>query len=349
MRKGQKSKMPLHMKYQCIEYWLYRGYTEEEGRKQIRMRNKGTLEYYTEFKKIPYEQAIKMREEHGKRIAMTKENMISKYGEQNGLEKWNNYCEKQRIKNTLDFKKQKYGWSNEQFDNFNKSRAVTLKNLIKKHGEPLGKTMWDAYKDRQGYTNTLEYFIELYGTEKGTEKYKKINFLKSHTFESYLERFDGDVLLAKNAYNNLIKKYKDRKLKWYSSISIELFEKLKIILELLGYKKIFYYKNNDEKLFCDGKKAYFVDFYLEETKKVIEFYGDYWHANPKIYKDQLYISLPQGKILVDDIQKRDTLRIEYLKNNFDIKDIKIIWEYDYRNNENDIIKDCINFLTKDNI
>jgi hypothetical protein len=36
----------------CMEYWLKRGFNEEEAKKQVRMRNPGCLEYYIYFKKM---------------------------------------------------------------------------------------------------------------------------------------------------------------------------------------------------------------------------------------------------------------------------------------------------------
>lgn len=34
---------------------------------------------------------------------------------------------------------------------------------------------------------------------------------------------------------------------------------------------------------CPMFRKYYADFYLPKHKSVIEVYGDYWHANPRIY------------------------------------------------------------------
>ena len=103
--------------------------------------------------------------------------MVKKYGEEKGLEKWNSYCQKQAITNTFEYKQEKYGWTKEQFDEFNKNRAVTLELCIERHGEKEGKKLWEEYCERQCYTTSLEYMINEYGEEEGTKKYN--NFAES--------------------------------------------------------------------------------------------------------------------------------------------------------------------------
>jgi very-short-patch-repair endonuclease len=75
---------------------------------------------------------------------------------------------------------------------------------------------------------------------------------------------------------------------------------------------------------------YLVDFYLTDYDIYIEVDGDYWHCNPKKYKD--------GPI--NDSQKRVKDR-DIIKNNyFHENNLKLIrfWEYDIYNNTNEIIE-----------
>ena len=83
--------------------------------------------------------------------------------------------------------------TSEEIDEYNKSRAVTRENLIKKHGEEEGLKIWKRYCDKQKYTTSLEYFIEKYGKEKGEEKYYRQNFLKGHNLDSYKVRYGEDA------------------------------------------------------------------------------------------------------------------------------------------------------------
>lgn len=77
------------------------------------------------------------------KYAITKDAMIAKYGEQGGTKKWNEYCKKQALTNTFEYKHQKYDWTKEQFDEYNKSRAVTKENLIRRHCKDKGMIIWN--------------------------------------------------------------------------------------------------------------------------------------------------------------------------------------------------------------
>lgn len=54
---------------------------------------------------------------------------------------------------------------------------------------------------------------------------------------------------------------------------------------------------------------YSYDFYLPDSNLIIEYQGDYWHANPLKYKSGTLLSIIlKGKVLVDDIWARDALK-----------------------------------------
>ena len=77
--------------------------------------------------------------------AFTKYTCFLKNGKEKGLEKWNNYCNFQAEKNTKSYKMKHKGMTSEEIDEYNKSRAVTKENLIKKHGEDEGLKIWKRY------------------------------------------------------------------------------------------------------------------------------------------------------------------------------------------------------------
>lgn len=59
------------------------------------------------------------RHVHRKCSQPTKEHWILMFGEEEGLKKWNHYCELQSKSNTFEYKKEKYGWTKEDFDAYN--------------------------------------------------------------------------------------------------------------------------------------------------------------------------------------------------------------------------------------
>lgn len=83
--------------------------------------------------------------ENNKLNARTLENFVAKYGEEEGKKRWDSYVNKCSVTNTFEYKQEKYGWTKEQFDEYNKSRAVTLALMIKRYGEEEGRMRYDEY------------------------------------------------------------------------------------------------------------------------------------------------------------------------------------------------------------
>jgi len=83
----------------------------------------------------------------------------------------------------------------------------------------------------------------------------------------------------------------------------------------------------EERSIC-GRKFFSVDFNYKNL--IIEIYGDYWHANPKIYNsDEKPISFYPEKT-AKDIWDYDTKRKEILENRgFEVVEI---WESDIKDN-----------------
>lgn len=95
-----------------------------------------------------------------------------------------------------------------------------------------------------------------------------------------------------------------------------------------------YYDDNN-KYFC-----FYVDFMY--NNKIIEFYGDYFHANPNLYKSDKIIGSKYKYYSAEEIWKRDFDRINLIKEKG--FDILIIWEYDYKKNKEEIINKCIRWI-----
>ena len=210
-------------------------------------------------------------------VGVTEKSMIRKWGEVEGKKRWEEYCKKQAETNTFEYKQEKYGWTKEQFDEFNKSRAVTLELCVERHGEEEGKKLWEDYCERQRYTTSLEYMIEEYGEEEGTKKYKEFNFNRANA--SSLS---------------------------YSKMSQEIFNTLYNLIEVKD--NIFYYTLNNEYSVIANNKGYNLDFYDKTKNLVIEFLGDYWHANPLLYKEDDKFIRSNKPVTAKQIWKADKFR-----------------------------------------
>ena len=246
-------------------------------------------------------------------VGITEDVMIRKWGEEEGKKRWKSYCDKQAETNSFEYKQEKYGWSKEQFEEFNKSRAVTLELCIERHGEELGRKMWDEYCERQRYTTSLEYMIEEYGEEEGTKKYKDFSLARANSGAA-----------------------------GYSEISQELF--FNIINKIQRTDNIFFYKLNKEYSVQYSTTAVFnLDFYDKEKNLVIEFLGDYWHANPKIYESGAVFNRSKTPILAKQIWKYDNQRkrniCKVLNNPIYIE----VWESDWKENPDKVIEEILKY------
>jgi G:T-mismatch repair DNA endonuclease (very short patch repair protein) len=88
-------------------------------------------------------------------------------------------------------------------------------------------------------------------------------------------------------------------------------------------------------------KPYSVDIFVEPNK-IIEIYGDYWHGNPKFYKEDDEIHFTKDNfILVKERRNKDKARIDYLTNKGN--ETLIIWENDIKNNWNNTQRRILEF------
>jgi len=86
---------------------------------------------------------------------------------------------------------------------------------------------------------------------------------------------------------------------------------------------------------------YNVDIVVEN--KLIEVFGDYWHANPLLYEEADTIIYPgDARILVSDKWNSDRIRLEYLKTVG--YDVLVVWESDWRKNLEKTQQTILDFL-----
>lgn len=87
---------------------------------------------------------------------------------------------------------------------------------------------------------------------------------------------------------------------------------------------------------------YHYDFYLKN--KIIEFNGDYWHANPDkyLFEDYVGIILNNQPTYAYEIWAKDEKKIQYAEQ-LGYK-ILIVWENNYIIEPRTTIKKCISFL-----
>lgn len=251
-------------------------------------------------------------------VGVTQKSMIRKWGELEGQKHWENYCKKQSETNTFQYKKEKYNWTQEDFNNFNKSRAVTLKNLQAKYGNELGKKYFDDYVSKQKLTKSQEYMINKFGEEKT----KEINRSKALTLENYIKRLGEEEGLKQ--YELTLNKHHN----YYSKISQNFFNELD---QYLSKKYTTYYANKNNEYGVHLMNSYVrLDYFILELNLCIEFNGTYYHGDPRIFKEDDHPNPHNKVITAKEIWEHDKNRYKMLKECRDIDTI-IVWENDYIN------------------
>lgn len=246
-----------------------------------------------------------------KKYAYSLEKMIKKFGETEGKIKWKEYCKRQSETNTFEYKHKVYGWTKEQFDAYNQSRACTLNNFIKRYGETEGKLKWDEYCKIQHETKTWDYMVKTHGIER-----------------------------ARQIIKDRLKSWEDKN---YSKISQSIFKELDKYF-CPTYTTYYAEKNEEYKIFCD-KWIYSLDYFIKELNICIEFNGTVFHADPRIYERNSHPNPFYINLTAEDIWKKDEFRKNMLEKIHGIKTY-IIWELDCKEFD---FEEFVNKILKENI
>lgn len=181
-----------------------------------------------------------------------------------------------------------------------------------------------ALKNRQS-TRLKSKYIERYGEVDGIRKWKETNKKWSKKIEKKYK--NGEF--SKAPKNKIFKVTSTNEL----SLANELQEHIKT--ELL-------FGENQLRIF-DGNLNYYYDICDLSSKKIIEYNGDYWHANPRKYKANEIVR--DGKT-ASELWEKDILKKELaLKLGYKIF---TIWEDEYVKNKDLCIKKCLAFLKNEN-
>ena len=173
---------------------------------------------------------------------------IKRYGEKEGLKRYNDRCDKISKTSKKDWYIEKYGEKEGSIKWEYKFRHnSSIDGFIKKYGEKEGLKRYNDRCNKIGKSNKLDWYIEKYGEKEGNKK-----------------------------WNNYINKIRNISKKRQSKSSL----KIKKILEELKIKYIEEFQINDTQRFSD--------YYIEDYNTIIEFYGNYWHCNPLIFEKKFY-------------------------------------------------------------
>ena len=294
----------------------------------------GRIQSKEEYLRL-YPGAETMSEARRAACSVTEVKFIKRLGEEEGKKQWQEYCQKLSNNNSFEYFQEKRGWSREQFSAYGKSRAVTLENLINRHGEEDGTKKFAEYCEKQRKNgNTLEYFTEKLGEEDGIKKYEEVCKQKGNTRENMIRVHGEDG--------------EEKHLSWlrkttmcYTSNKANEFIQ-QVTEKLVGDFKIHSALHGGE--FCIyNEAAHLYDFVITSPIKLaIEFNGDFWHANPKNYARDQILNHRGGNRIAGDIWAYDEHKRKLLENRGFLT--MTIWESDYNLDKMETINKVIQWI-----
>lgn len=238
---------------------------------------------------------------------------VNQYGENLGLIKFAHIQYIQALVNSQKYK----GMTDEEFKEFNKSRAVTKELCIKRHGEEEGLKIWNEYKNKQSYTKSKQRYID----EDRLDDFDEINKKKVNNIDNFIERYGEEEGTKK-----YLEYFENNQNYFFSKEASSLFEELD---NYFKFSHVYYAPKTQEfgKFDAENKCYYYYDFVLPDINLCIEFNGDIFHANPKTFNESDTPNPYKKDLTAKEIWEHDKRKLDLLKkNNYNII---IVWESDY--------------------
>lgn len=220
----------------------------------------------------------------------------------------------------------KYDYSESEYISFSDDIKIICKNhgiFIQKAGDHLlGKGCNECAKENSRMTHD-QFINRCKLIHNNFYDYSKTKYIKSSNDITITCPLHGDFI--QNARSHALGHRCRMCAKTSSKTELDLYEKLKIHIPNILH---------NDKTILNRKE---LDITNHITKRAIEYNGDFWHFNPKIY-DENY----KCKIDVKSVWKRDKEKIDEAESKG--WKIFILWESDYKLNENFYIEYCKKFL-----
>lgn len=175
----------------------------------------------------------------------------------------------------------------------------------------------EALRDRQS-TFSKEKCIKRYGYEEGL-----------HIFNKRQEKWQSTLKSKPPQEIARINKAKTENIVDYRISSAEREISNFLTKQGLDIETQFYINYADRSYWYDIKCG----------NRIIEYNGDYWHANPLIYEET---SEMKKRVPASDIWERDKKKSDVaVLNGYEIK---YVWEREFLNNKEKVLQECLSFM-----
>lgn len=191
-------------------------------------------------------------------------------------------------------------------------------------------------------TNGIEFYKEKYPEnyekefseriQKWKESYNKndlaeINLKKSPTIDGALARgltYDEAIIVRQNNIDHM---------RTIRRLPSQISQKFCSMLETKIQGSCYYSSKNYEKLIA----GYRVDFYHKESKTVVEFYGDFFHRNPKLFEADHTVFGTTAR----EKWEYDNHRELAIRKDKKVEKFFVVWESNFRKNPEQIVNNIV--------
>ncbi len=343
-------------------YWIIRGFLLSEAEERIK-------EYSSCYSRSPdsiekkygcsHEEAIAIFQDRNSRATETRnafseeekarinklkqqklQDFIDRYGEQEGIFRYNRRIERYKKSMSFDTLIERYGEQEAKriVQDRRKRMSTSYQSLVERYGEQEAKLRYEQQIERKSKAHTLSGYIDRYGIEEGTQKYKArqekyiktwkeksseelalINRKKSTSLEAFRNKYGDEEGFVR--YQKCIEKRRYRASKTSLQVFVPLYEWL--LQQGVEDREIWFgYKNKSEYFLSDGSTFYSYDFCVPRLKLIYEFNGTCFH--PKSADDDKW-SMPYNT----NITAAEKFAFDQTKNQFAIDrgfEVIVLWE-----------------------
>jgi len=215
--------------------------------------------------------------------------------------------------------------------------------------------------NKKGAKNNLKSNVRRITSKRCSEYYTARGYSEEEAKElvsKEQKHFSKKICIEKYGHEKGLKIWQDRQNKWQNTLNSKSSEEIARINKLKLFKGgsvsrgelQLYEQLQEEKIPC--KKQYAIkkddtNYYVYDIvlgNKIIEYNGDFWHASPKQYKPDDVVKLPNNTTTAKEIWKKDQQKIEFAKHKG--YEVLVVWESDFKDNKEEVLTKCIQFLTK---
>ena len=279
-------------------------------------------------------------------------NCKSVYSQQTWLEKVNPYTGKHYTPEEADFERNSRRPIRKEYwikKGYSEDKSLQLANDSKQQNNKKGSQHRVQDNIRRATSKRcVEYFTTRgYNFEEATELVSKNQ-----------KYFSKDICVQKYGEETGVSIWQSRQDKWQETLKSKPEDEIARINKLKLFKggsvskgELFLFEQlANQGIDCSKQYAilknntrYYV-YDIVYKNKIIEYNGDFWHASPKKYKESDVVRLPNKKITAKEIWEKDLEKIKFAESQG--YDVLVIWESNFKKNKEEIIKQCIQFLTQ---